>query len=230
MTGPFATRRSLPTPLGLTIVIVATVVAVGSSLVAVDGQVPGWEEDGLRFINRWPDWLEPGVWVLQQVGVLLAPLVAGLVVARYTRNWWHLLPFALILPLKLGIEKAVVKQLVDRERPFVSVGPDITVRGPAFDGPSFPSGHATTAFATAVLLCAFLPRRWWPLPLTWAALVGIARLYYGEHNVLDVVAGAAIGTGFATILWLVVVNRLFERESHSAPAATGDWEQSKSSP
>lgn len=216
MTRPvLAPRHALATPLGVAIASVATTVVLISCLIAADGGVPGWEDDGLRFFNDWPDWLEPAMWVLQQVGVVLAPLVAGLVVARSTRDWRHLIPFALVLPLKLGLEKAVVKQLIDRERPFVSIGPDIEVRGPAFEGPSFPSGHATTAFAIAVLLAAFLPRSWWPLPLTWAIVVGIARLYYGEHNVLDVVAGAAMGTAFATILWLVVVNRFVEREPAS---------------
>ena len=68
------------------------------------------------------------------------------------------------MPLKLILEKAVLKQLIERERPFVTVGPDITVRGPAFEGLSFPSGHTTTAFAFAILVAAFLPRRWRPLP------------------------------------------------------------------
>ncbi|MDH3295581.1 MAG: phosphatase PAP2 family protein [Acidimicrobiia bacterium] len=230
MTEPFAARHTLPRHHGLAVAVITSVVAVVSSLIALEGRVPGWEAEGLRFFNRWPDWLEPGLWVLQQFGVVVAPLLAGLVVARHTRNWWYLLPFALILPLKLGIEKAVVKQLVDRQRPFVSVGPEIDVRGSAFEGPSFPSGHTTTAFAMAVLLCVFLPRRWWPLPLTWAALVGVSRLYHGEHNVLDVVAGAAIGTGLATIVWLVVVNRLIKRESESARPVTTGLEQSTLTP
>jgi undecaprenyl-diphosphatase len=212
MSGPlFTPRHALAVPVGATIVIVSTTIVVVSSLVAADGGVPGWEQTGLRFVNDWPDWLEPAMWVVQQVGVVLAPVVAGLIVARSSRDWRHLTPFALVLPLKLGLEKAVVKQLIERERPYVSVGPDIDVRGPAFDGPSFPSGHATTAFAIAVLLAPFLPRRWWPAPLVGAVVVGVARLYYGEHNVLDVVAGAALGTAYATILWLVVVNRFVHR-------------------
>ncbi len=216
MTRPsFALRHALAAPLGVAIVSVATIAVLISSLIAAPGDVPGWEEAGLRVINDWPAWLEPAMWVLQQVGVVLAPVVAGLIVARSTRDWRHVIPFALVLPLKLGLEKAVVKQLIERERPFVSVGPDIDVRGPAFEGPSFPSGHATTAFAIAVLLAPFLPRSWWPVPLAWAVIVGVARLYYGEHNVLDVVAGAAMGTAFATVLWLLVVNRFVERDPAS---------------
>ena len=185
----------------------ALIAIVASSLVAWNGHVPGWEQSILEFFNGWPDFLEPLFWVLQQPGVLFAPVIVGAVVVWRTRQWQHFAAFAAVLPLKLGVEKGLVKQLVQRERPFTSVGPSVDLRGPAFDGLSFPSGHTTTAFATAVLLSAFLPKRWRPVPLIWAGVVGIARIYYGEHNALDVVAGAALGTLFATALWFVFLNR-----------------------
>ena len=147
------------------------------------------------------------MWVLQQVGVLFAPVVGGLIIVAFTKRWQHLVPFVLVLPLKLGIEKGLVKQLVERQRPFQSVGPEIEVRGPAFEGLSFPSGHTTTAFALGILVSAFLPNRWRFVPIVWAFVVAVARLYYGEHNFLDVVAGAAMGTAFATALWFFFLNR-----------------------
>ena len=202
-----AVRQALPGgPVAVT-VILAAVVVVACSIVAWDGNVPEWEADMLRFINDWPDWLEPVMWFFQQAGVFLAPVVAGVIIVWFTREWRHLIPFVAVLPLKLGIEKAIVKQLIDRERPFVSIGPDIKVRGPAFDGLSFPSGHSTTAFAMGILIAAFVPPRWRPVPIAWAFVVAIARLYYGEHNILDVVAGAAIGTTFAVTLWYFFLNR-----------------------
>jgi membrane-associated phospholipid phosphatase len=205
---PFlAVRTKLASSTVAAVVVAAGIIVVFSSAVAWDGTVPGWEAEVLRWINGWPDWLKPGMWALQQVGVFMAPVVTGLVVVLFTRRWQHLVPFVLILPLKLGIEKAVVKQLVERERPFVSLGPEIDVRGPAFEGLSFPSGHSTTVFATAVLLSAFLPPKWRVVPITWAVVVGVARMYYGEHNLLDVVAGAALGTAFAAMLWFVFLNR-----------------------
>ena len=191
----------------------AFAVVIVTSVVAWNGEVPSWEAELLRFLNDWPDWLEPIMWVLQQVGVLAGPVIGGLVIVWFTRRWEYLLPFVLLVPLKLIIEKAVLKQLIERERPFVTVGPDINVRGPAFEGLSFPSGHTTTAFAFGILVFALLPRRWRPIPLIWAAVVGIARLYFGEHNVLDVVAGAALGTIFATGLWFTILNRLVRTAS-----------------
>lgn len=189
--------------LGLSIIII-------SSIIASDLTVAEWEESALIFINDWPDALEPVMWALQQVGVIGAPIVAAVVVYYFTRKWQYFVAFAAILPLKLILEKGVVKQLVERERPFTSVGPHINVRGPAFEGLSFPSGHTTTAFAVAVLVSALLPRRWQIVAMSWAVVVAVARLYYGEHNILDVVAGAAMGTMFAVALWYVILNRADE--------------------
>ncbi|MFT5204172.1 MAG: membrane-associated phospholipid phosphatase [Candidatus Aldehydirespiratoraceae bacterium] len=191
-------------------------VIVAMSVVAWDGDVADWEISILGWINGWPDWLEPPIWAVQQVGVLFAPVVGGLVIVAFTRRWAHLVPFVLVLPLKLGIEKGLVKQLVERERPFTSVGPEIEVRGTAFEGLSFPSGHTTTAFALGVLLTAFLPPRWRPIPIIWAAAVGIARLYFGEHNVADIIAGAAMGTSFAVFLWWAFLNRFVHPDCRCA--------------
>lgn len=201
----------------MAIVATSLVVLLVSSLVATDGDVPDWEVAVLEFFNDWPDWLEPIMWVLQQAGLLFAPIAVGLVIVALTRRWQYLIPFVLILPLKLIFEKGIVKQLVDRERPFTSVGPEIVVRGTAFEGLSFPSGHATTAFALAVLVTAFLPARWRVIPVLWAVVVAAARLYYGEHNLLDVVAGAAIGTAFGTVLWFVALNRLADPDDVDPP-------------
>jgi membrane-associated phospholipid phosphatase len=214
--GPLRIRRSLSVQQMLITLGVAAGLTAVTSAVAWDGDVPDWEVDVLEFLNGWPDWLEPVMWVVQQFGVVVSPIIAGLIIVYFTRNWRHLVPFVLVLPLKLGFEKGVVKQLVERERPFVSVGPRIEVRGPAFDGLSFPSGHTTTAFAVGILVSAFLPPRWRPVPLVWAAMVGVARLYYGEHNFLDIIAGAALGTAFAAILWFVFLNRYVDTASDGA--------------
>ena len=213
---PFALNNKMPRPVATATVAIATSVIVVTSAMAWDGDVPGWEVAVLEFFNGWPDWLEPVIWAVQQVGNLVSPIIAGLIILYFTRNWRHLVPFVAVLPLKLGFEKAVVKQLVERERPFQSVGPEIEVRGPGFEGLSFPSGHTTTAFAVGILVSAFLPRRWRPLPVVWAVAVGVSRLYYGEHNFLDVVAGAAMGTAFAAVLWFVFLNRLVDPASDSA--------------
>ncbi|HET7565766.1 MAG TPA: phosphatase PAP2 family protein [Gemmatimonadaceae bacterium] len=69
------------------------------------------------------------------------------------------------------------------------------------DDSSFPSGHATAAFAMAAATTAETSR-WWPgsarymAPLLYgsATLVGLSRMYDDKHWASDVVFGAAIGT------------------------------------
>lgn len=66
----------------------------------------------------------------------------------------------------------------------------------------FPSGHATSAFATAACLCYLCPRwGWlWYLP---AFLVGIERVAELAHYPSDVVGGLIVGTISASIArWL----------------------------
>ena len=66
---------------------------------------------------------------------------------------------------------------------------------------SFPSGHATAAFAFASLVSAETSH-WWPEsrwiigPIVYggAALTGVSRIYNNAHWASDVIAGAAIGT------------------------------------
>jgi membrane-associated phospholipid phosphatase len=82
---------------------------------------------------------------------------------------------------------AIVKALVDRPRPTFDPLVDLPASA------SFPSGHATTAFAAAVACAVLIPRLKWPA-LTLATLVAVSRVYLGVHYVFDVVAGALLGT------------------------------------
>jgi len=60
---------------------------------------------------------------------------------------------------------------------------------------SFPSGHTSSWFALATVYSAKYPK--YAIPLYGAGvLVGLSRIYLGEHYPSDVLAGAAIGIGF----------------------------------
>jgi membrane-associated phospholipid phosphatase len=60
---------------------------------------------------------------------------------------------------------------------------------------SFPSGHTATAFAMAVTLSLLLKHRGLSvLLITLAVLVGYSRIYLLQHFLMDVTAGAFVGT------------------------------------
>ncbi len=82
-----------------------------------------------------------------------------------------------------------LKNLVNRDRPE---GP--TERSNS----SFPSGHATGAFALATVFSHQYPKLSIPL-YTAAAGVAVSRIYLGRHYPSDVLAGAAVGFGTAKL-------------------------------
>jgi undecaprenyl-diphosphatase len=89
-----------------------------------------------------------------------------------------------------------LKEVVDRPRPR---GVD---RLMGASGSSFPSGHAATSFACALVLAILLPRFAVPF-FVLAAAIGFSRVYVGVHYPLDVVGGAALGLAAATALLLL---------------------------
>ncbi len=192
--------------------VVALVVAVLAGVVASSGEVPGWEEAIFHAVNDLPDWLEGPMYLFQLAGLLLVPLVVAAVAAAL-RRWRLALALALLVPAKLIVEKLVVKQLVERERPGTTIcgAPDdldptcARFRGDVpLDGLSFVSGHAIVAWGVAAILWPVLPRGWRWLPVAIAALNAIARVYLGAHNPLDVVGGAAVGIAIGAALALAV--------------------------
>lgn len=69
---------------------------------------------------------------------------------------------------------------------------------------SFPSGHTSTAFTTALLLAYLVKQKWvvFVFPLL-AFLVGYSRVYLAQHFVTDVLAGTLIGTLSAYVALLL---------------------------
>ena len=106
--------------------------------------------------------------------------------------------------LALGIAQ-IVAHLWERPRPYVS-HPDAHLFIPATHDSSFPSDHATAAFAIAVALL-LRHRRAGVLALAMATVLSVARVAVGTHYPGDVIAGALLGAAVALILWQPAARR-----------------------
>ena len=95
-----------------------------------------------------------------------------------------------------GLIGTTVKYAVGRVRPNTATR---TFEFKPFSGnQSFPSGHASQAFAVATAIAENYPS-WWVQTLCYggAGLVGYARIEQNAHYTSDVVAGALLGWSVA---------------------------------
>lgn len=185
---------------------VAALVLVAAGLVARTGEVPGWEQSIFHAINDLPDFLETPMWLFQLTGLVAVPAAVA-VVALVFRKWRLAVCLVALIPLKLFIERKVVKQVVERQRPYTSIckGDETCAnfRDAPKEGLSFVSGHAIIAWGIATLLWPYLRGRWKWVPVGIAVLNSIARVYLGAHNPLDVVGGGAIGVMIGLALGMI---------------------------
>jgi membrane-associated phospholipid phosphatase len=130
------------------------------------------------------------------------------VVGRLSKNerladlGWHGSEALIVGELLAG----VIKGTAGRQRPSVLPrnSNDYQLFRGFFQGDhfrSFPSGHATSAFAAAAAVSSETSR-WWPetrwiigpILFTGATLTGVSRMYNNRHWASDVLIGAGVGT------------------------------------
>jgi undecaprenyl-diphosphatase len=161
-------------------------------------------------------------WMVENRIGLLDPVFEGLTYAGSFGILWLLLAVAIsgvswrrpwlaarvaVTILIAEMVSGLLKLWVDRDRPpLADPDPEPLVRLPATG--SFPSGHATVAFACATALALAVPRLALPL-FVLAALVAWSRVYVGVHYPLDVLAGAVLGVALA--LAIAAAARLLRR-------------------
>jgi len=161
------------------------------ALIAHPGTVGSAERAVFRAINGLPEWLYQPMNAVQYLGTLVVgPIVV--IAALAFRKWRLAGAAACATGLKLLTERGV-KVLVQRQRPGTSV-PGAILRGNVPPhGLSFVSGHLILTGALATLVRPYLPGRWKIAPWVLVAAVGIARIYLGAHNPVDVVGGLGVG-------------------------------------
>ena len=150
-----------------------------------------------------------GFFIGREIIVILGTILA--IYFLYKRFWREFL-MVLIGSGGGGLLWYVLSRLFDRARPAIQT--EIVL-----SDPSFPSGHALSAFVfyglVAYLLVPKMPSRFWKWFVVLLAafviiFVGLSRLILGGHYVTDVVAGYAIGIAWAGLVY--TVTEIFFRE------------------
>lgn len=114
---------------------------------------------------------------------------------------WRRASVAAVLSAGFGLAVGkVISELVDRARPFVADPGGVHLFSGHAADPGFPSDHATGAFAIAVAIL-LRKRGGGVAALAAATVLAIGRVALGVHYPSDVLAGAALGSVAALVLW-----------------------------
>ena len=153
----------------------------------------------LIWILQWATWLGYG---LVDIGV---PVAIGVIAwGRGDRDWARRGFLGGSAVAAAGLLDQALKNLLCRARPSAPEAGVFFTGFPCVPAPyalaSFPSGHATTAFALATVLSLWYPR-WTAAWLALAAVVGWSRIALGPHFPSDVVAGAILGVAVALVFF-----------------------------
>jgi undecaprenyl-diphosphatase len=145
---------------------------------------------------------DPFEFLANQAELMFAVLLAVAFVARgkfASVNARHGVVAAGLSALLALAVAHLISGMWDRPRPFEAHHVHLFVS--ASTDPSFPSDHATAAFAIAVALLLRTRRVGW-IALTMAIVVSVSRIAVGVHYPSDVLGGALIGSLAALALWV----------------------------
>ena len=152
------------------------------------------------------DWLEdPFRFAATQAQFLFLAVLVTLFFARgkwrsvHGRRGVAVAGFSALVALGIG---QFIADLWDRARPY-EAHPHVAHLFIARSvDPSFPSDHATAAFALAVAIFIYHRRAGW-LMLAMATVVALSRVVVGTHYPSDILAGALLGSLAAGLIYLV---------------------------
>ena len=195
----------------------ADALVVAGVALAADPGVEGYvEEHNSESISRALKWVEP-FGAEYAIGLIGAFYAGGLITGDSTAR--HVGEDGIVASILAGgIITPALKLATGRTRPRAD-GEDYDFH-PFSGNASFPSGHATEAFAVASVVTEYYDGTWVEvLSYGVASLVAAARVDHTAHYVSDVVAGALIGSSVGKV---VVRTNARERSGLTLQPVIGD--------
>jgi undecaprenyl-diphosphatase len=147
--------------------------------------------------------------VANDLAGIMAVIVALAFLIPVTMKAWERRNGAVLATASAGLALLInqpIAHLVDRTRPYLDHPAQAHLLISRSHDPSFPSDHATGAFALAMGLWLY-DRTVGTFMLVLAGVLSFSRVYVGTHYPGDVVAGALIGSTVAVALFLISPTR-----------------------
>lgn len=204
---------------GALLALLAVVVRSSDVLAGIDSAVAEWGD------RHGSAWSHDALILVTQLGetwlvVAIAIIVAAVERVR-TRSRW-VVPFLGAVILGDKLLTAGIKEIVDRARPEIEAVA-------ATLGPSFPSGHTSTAAASWAAF-ALVAGRWWGRR-AWPALAGgavgiaiavaLSRVFLDVHWLTDVLGGLALGWAWFAACAIAFGGRLLSFGASAQAAGRG---------
>ena len=165
------------------------------------GQVIGWNKPGVKRVHG-----------SQDSQARMSDKVESEFMVQDGHNWPRFIVNTGASVVVAFGAKTALKAMIKEERPDHS------------DNKSFPSGHASMAFAAARSIdkefredCIWIPIAGYAA----ATAIGVERVANKHHHWYDVVAGAGVGFGAAELTWWLS-DKMFGKGSHIAVGSSGN--------
>ncbi len=201
---------------GIVLAALAVVVRDSHALSGIDSAIADWGNRNATAFST------SGLKLVTDLGETWMAAIACVVVAivdfRLTRNRW-VVPFLLAVVVGDKLLTNGLKTLVDRVRPDLNPVAHTL-------GPSFPSGHTSTA-AALWAAAALVAWRWWGrrslaplagLAVGIAVAVAASRVLLDVHWLTDVIAGLALGWAWFAACAVAFGGRMLRPLTATAPA------------